>query len=161
LYRPYASWLQLDAASDSAKKDSWKMYHDFAVHNFSSASDQYRSAARQAASRAHDCPMIEDLGLMEVSDGNLAAATSYFGQARTCYSTRDDILRVVIEEADAWNKLNKPRRGIDLLRNALRVAGDAPAAPLLKNLERNIAASAATPAPSPGGKPTPRVRVRF
>ena len=159
LYRPYASWLQIDAAPSSTKTNSWKMYHDFAVRNFENASAQYRSLGRQAASRAHNCPMIEDLGLMEIGDGNLAAATSYFGEARTCYSNRDDILRVVIEEADAWSKLKKPKRGIDILRSALRVAGDAPAAPLLRNLERYIATAGATPTPSP--KATPRVRVRF
>ena len=159
LYRPYASWLQIDAAASSAKTNSWKMYHDFAVHNFSNESAQYRSLARPAASRAHNCPMIEDLGLMEIGDGNLAVATSYFGEARLCYSNRDDILRVVIEEADAWSKLSKPKRGIDLLRSTLRVAGDAPAAPLLRNLESYIAASIATPTPSPKAKP--RVRVRF
>ena len=105
--------------------------------------------------------MIEDLGLMEAADGNLAAATNYFGQARTCYSSRDDILRVVLEEGDAWNKLKKPKRGIDLLRSALRVAGDAPAAPLLRNMEQELRGVGATP--SPGAKPTatPRVRVRF
>jgi hypothetical protein len=103
--------------------------------------------------------MIEDLGLMEATDGNLASATNYFGQARTCYSNRDDILRVVIEEADAWNKLKKPKRGIDLLRSALRIAGDAPAAPLLRTLEQELRGVAATPSPSV--KPTPRVRVRF
>jgi len=43
----------------------------------------------------------------------------------------------VIEEADAWSKLKKPKRGIDLLRSTLRVASDAPAAPLLRNLEQN------------------------
>src|SRR5437879_11431827 len=154
LYRPYASWLQLEAASDSGKTDSWKMYHDFAVQNSSSASAQYRSLARQAAARARNCPMIEDLGLMEAADGNLAAATNYFGQARICYSNRDDILRVVIEEADAWNKLKKPKRGIDLLRSALRVASDAPAAPLLRNLEQELRGVSTTPTP----RPTPRSR---
>jgi len=135
------------------------MYHDFAVQNFSSASAQYRSLARQAASRARNCPMIEDLGLMEAADGNLPSATNYFGQARTCYSNRDDILRVVLEEADAWNKLKKPKREIDLLRSALRIAGDAPAAALLRNMEQQLRGVAATPSPS--AKPTPRVRVRF
>jgi uncharacterized protein (TIGR03790 family) len=159
LYRPYASWLQLEAAADSGKTDSWKMYHEFAVRNFSSTPAQYRSLARQAASRTRNCPMIEDLGLMEASDGNLASATNYFGQARTCYSNRDDILRVVIEEAEAWNKLKKPKRGIDLLRSALRIAGDAPAAPLLRALEQELRGVAGTPSPS--AKPTPRVRVRF
>jgi uncharacterized protein (TIGR03790 family) len=159
LYRPYASWLQLEAAADSGKSDSWKMYHNFAIQNFSSSTAQYRSLARQAASRARNCPMIEDLGLMEAVDGNFASATNYFGQARTCYSNRDDILRVVFEEADAWNKLKKPKRGIDLLRSALRIAGDAPAAPLLRKMEQELRGVAATPSPS--GKPTPRVRVRF
>jgi hypothetical protein len=96
--------------------------------------------------------MLEDLGLMEIGDGNLAAATSYFGEARTCYSNRDDILRVVIEEADAWSKLKKPKRGIDLLRSTLRVASDAPAAPLLRNLEQELRGISTTPTP----RPTPR-----
>jgi uncharacterized protein (TIGR03790 family) len=157
LYRPYASWLRIETGGDSGKRDSWKMYHDFAVQNFSIPAAQYRSLARQAASRTHNCPMMEDLGLMEVADGNLAAATSYFGQARTCYSNRDDILRVVMEEADAWNKLKKPGRGIDLIRSALRIAGDAPAAPLLRNIEQELRGVTATPS----AKPTPRVRVRF
>jgi uncharacterized protein (TIGR03790 family) len=159
LYRPYAAWLQLEAAADSSKTDAWKMYHDFAVQNFSGASAQYRSLARQAALRAHNCPMVEDLGLMEAADGSLTAATNYFGQARTCYSNRDDILRVVIEEADAWKKLNKPKRGVDLIRSTLRIAGDAPAAPLLRNIEQELRGVASTPSPST--KPTPRVRVRF
>jgi len=159
LYRPYVSWLRIETEGDSGKRDFWKMYHDFAVQNFSIPAAQYRSLARQAASRMHNCPMIEDLGLMEIADGNLAAATSYFGQARTCYSNRDDILRVVMEEADAWNKLKKPGRGIDLIRSTLRIAGDAPAAPLLRNIERELRGVTATP--SPGAKPTPRVRVRF
>jgi len=159
LYRPYASWLQLEAAADSGKSDSWKMYHDFAVHNFSSVSAQYRSLARPAALRAHNCPMIEDFGLMEAFDGNLSSATNYFGQARTCYSNRDDILRVVIEEADTWKKLNKPKRGLDLVRSALRIAADAPAAPLLRNIEQELRGVSA--APSPTAKSTPRVRVKF
>src|SRR5437588_6764404 len=154
LYRPYASWLQIETAADSSKKDSWKMYHDFEVQNFSNSSAQYRSLARQAASRVHNCPMLEDLGLMEIGDGNLAAATSYFGEARTCYSNRDDILRVVIEEADAWSKLKKPKRAMDLLRSTLRVASDAPAAPLLRNREQELRGLSTTPTP----RPTPRSR---
>jgi len=159
LYRPYASWLQLEAATDSGKTDSWKMYHDFAVQNFSNASAQYRSLARQAALRARNCPMLEDLGLMEAGDGNFAGATNYFGQVRDCYSTRDDILRVILEEADAWNKLKKPKRGIELLRTALRVSGNAPAAPLLRSKEQELRGALTTPTPGP--RATPRVRVRF
>jgi hypothetical protein len=89
---------------------------------------------------------------MEAGDGNLTTATSYFDQARTCYSSRDDLLRVIIEEADAWNKLQKPKRGLDLLRTALRIAGDAPVAPLLKHLEEEMSGSVRTPA-SPLPKP--------
>jgi uncharacterized protein (TIGR03790 family) len=159
LYRPYASWLQLEAASDSGKTDSWKMYHDFAIQNFSNASAQYRSLARQAALRAHNCPMIEDLGLMEAADGNFASAANYLAQAHICYSTRDDILRVILEEADAWNKLKKPKRGIELLRTALRVSGNAPAAPLLQSKEQELRGALTTPTPGP--RATPRVRVRF
>ena len=137
------------------------MYHDFAVQNFSNSSAQYRSLARQVASRARNCTMMEDLGLMEATDGNFAGAISYLAQAHSCYSTRDDILRVILEEADVWNKLKKPKRGIELLRTALRVSGNAPAAPLLRNLEQELRGVGATP--SPGAKPTgtPRVRVRF
>jgi phage/plasmid-associated DNA primase len=54
--------------------------------------------------------MIEDIGLMEARDRNFSAATDCFRQARTFYSNRDDILRVVIEEADAWIKQDKPMR---------------------------------------------------
>jgi uncharacterized protein (TIGR03790 family) len=153
LYRPYAGWLQIDNP-DSGKTNIWKAYHDFAIRNFTSASTQYRSLARQAASKSRNCPMLEDLGLMEVSTANFAGSTSYFGQARLCYTTRDDILRVVMEEADAWNKQKKPKRGLDLLRSTLRIAADAPAAPLLRNMEQQLHAAAAPPAP----KPTPRAR---
>jgi uncharacterized protein (TIGR03790 family) len=156
LYRPFLNWIQIDTTP--SKPNNWKFYHDFATHNFN-ATPQYRTSARQAASRARNCPMIEDLGLMETADGNFNGATSYFAQARTCYSSRDDLLRVIIEEADAWNKLNKPKRGIELLRTALRIAGDAPAAPLLKHLEEEMAGTVRTPpAPAPNATATPKVR---
>ncbi|HET9800381.1 MAG TPA: hypothetical protein VFP82_01735, partial [Chthoniobacterales bacterium] len=63
--------------------------------------------------------------------------------------------------ADAWNKLNKPKRALDLLRTALRVSGNAPAAPLLKKMEAELRGPGGTPAPGSTPKPTPRVRVRF
>src|SRR5256885_6901704 len=161
LYRPYASWLQLEATADSPRTDSWKMYHDFAIQNFSNAAVQYRSLARQAALRARNCPMLEDLGLMEAVDGNYTSATNYLSQAHVCYSTRDDILRVILEEADAWNKIKKPKRGLELLRTALRVSGNAPAAPLLRKMDEELRGVGATPSPGATAKPTPRVRVRF
>ena len=159
LYRPYAAWLQIDVGTDSSKTDSWKMYHAFAAQNFPNAGTEYRSLARQAAVGAHNCPMLEDLGLMEAADENFTSAANFLGQAHSCYSTRDDILRVILEEADTWNKLKKPKRGLDLLRTALRVSGNAPAAPVLRNKEQELRGALATPSPRP--KATPRVRVRF
>jgi uncharacterized protein (TIGR03790 family) len=150
LYRPYATWLQIDAARDSNKTAAnWRMYHEFAIKYFPNSSSQYRLLARQAASRAKNCPMIEDLGLMEAGDGNFAGATSYFQQARTCYTARDDILRVVLEEADAWTKQNKPKRALDLVRSVLRIVSDAPATPLLRKIEHDLTTSPAIPPKKP------------
>lgn len=166
LYRPYLNWIQIEGAP--VKSSPWKFYHDFAARNFNNNAAEYRAAARQAASRAHNCPMIEDLGLMEAGDGNLTSATSFYGQARTCYSSRDDLLRVIIEEADAWNHLKKAKRGLDLLRTALRIAGDAPAGSVLRQVEQQLRGVPATsPAPVQGANPatapspTPKVRIRF
>ena len=149
LYRPYASWLQIDSQRDSAKND-WKMYHDFAVKNSTRPADEFRSAARQAAMRAGNGPMMEDLGLLEAGEGHLAAATNNFGLARSYYTRRDDIVRVVLEEADAWMKLKKPKRALALVSMTLRIAPDAPAAPLLRNIERE---ASGRPPISPTPKP--------
>jgi uncharacterized protein (TIGR03790 family) len=146
LYRPYAAWLQLDAARDSSKAgSSWRMYHEFAVKYYPNSSTQYRQLARQAASRARNCPMLEDIGVMEARDGNFAAATGYFSQARACYTSRDDILRVVLEEADAWVRQNKPKRALDMVRSVLRIVNDAPATPLLRKIEHDLSGPAAPP----------------
>jgi uncharacterized protein (TIGR03790 family) len=146
LYRPYASWLQIDAPRDSAKSGTdWKTYHEFAVKNVTRPVSEFRTVARQVASRSRNCPMIEDLGLMEARDGNFSAAASYFQQARTCYAKRDDLLRVVLEEADAWIKQNKPKRALALVRSVLRVVPDAPAAPLLRKIEQDLTASSSAP----------------
>ena len=144
LYRPYGSWLQIETSRDSAKGASgWKMYHDFAVKNVARPAAQYRMLARQVASRARNGTMIEDLGLMEASDGNFVGAASYFQQARTCYTKRDDILRVVLEEADAWIRQEKPKRALELVRSTLRFVSDAPAAPLLRKIEQDLKTSSA------------------
>jgi uncharacterized protein (TIGR03790 family) len=145
LYRPYAAWLQLDLPPDFAKGASnWRMYHEFAVKNVTKPAPEYRMLARQTASRARNGAMIEDLGLMEARDGNIASATSYFQQARTCYATRDDILRVVLEEADAWAKQKKPKRALELVRSTLRIVSDAPAAALLRKIEQDLKTAAST-----------------
>ncbi len=149
LYRPYAGWMQINVPRGSAETaNDWKMYHDFAVKYFANSSAHYRSLARQAASRTHNCLMIEDVGLMEAGDGNFASATSYFQQARACYASRDDILRVVLGEAHAWVALNKPKRALELVRSVIRIVSDAPAARLLRKMEHDLA-TAPTPASSP------------
>jgi uncharacterized protein (TIGR03790 family) len=139
LYRPYASWLQLDAPRPAGKEAlDWKMYHEFAVKNASRPPAQYRALARQIASRAGNGAMIEDLGLIEAREGNFPAATNYFQQARTCYTKRDDILRVVIEEADALTKQKKAKRALELVRSVLPIVSQAPAARLLRSIEQEL-----------------------
>jgi hypothetical protein len=129
--------LQLDAKREPEKASGdWKAYHDFMSRNGGRPAPEVRTAARQFASTTRNGPMIEDVGLMEMRDGNLVSATSCFSQARTIYTARDDILRAALEEADAWLKQNKPKRALELVRSISRVVGDAPAAPLLKHLEQ-------------------------
>jgi predicted Zn-dependent protease len=149
LYRPYASWLQIDAQPDSAKSGAdWKRYHEFAVKNVMRSASEFRALARQIAARSHNCPMIEDLGSIEARDGNPSAATNYFKQARTCYTNHDDIMRVVLEEVDAWVKQGKPKRAIDLIRSTLRTSPDASAAPLLRKLKEDEEHAASQPTQS-------------
>lgn len=141
LYRPYGAWLQIDAAA-ARSPNEWKFYHDFAVNNAKRAPAEYRSLARQAATRARNGAMLEDLGGMEVRDGNFAAAANLFQQARATYKTRDDIVRVVIEECDALVKSDQRKRALDLARSTLRVVSEAPSAPILQEIERQLSAPA-------------------
>ena len=138
LYRPYAAWLQLDPIRDATKRAAeWKMYHDFALQNSSKPAPEFRTLAREVASRAKNGPMIEDLGLMEAKDGNHPAATSYFQQARTLYTKQDDILRVVLEEAESWVKQENPKRALELVRSVLKIVPEGPTAALLKKIEQD------------------------
>lgn len=156
LYRPFASWLQLDASKDAGKGGGdWKFYHDFAVKNASMPAPQYRQLARQAAARDRNGAMIEDLGSMEARDGNLVAATSYYQQARATYSKRDDIIRVVLQETDAWIKQNKPKRAVDLAHTVLRIVSpDIPSAALLRKVEQDAMAPPPRPQPPPSPSPS-------
>jgi len=149
LYRPYASWSQIDAPRDSTKRpaDEWKMYHEFAMKNIIRPVSEFRTLARQVASTSHNCPMMEDLALMEARDGHFDEAASHLQQARTCYAQRDDILRVALEEADAWLKQNNSKGALEIVRSVLRTAGDAPGAPLLRKMEQDLTASPASPTP--------------
>src|SRR5205085_9973341 len=89
LYRPYGTWLQIDAKRDM--KSDWRMYHDFAVKNSGKESAEYVTIARQVASRAGNAPMIEDLGLIEKEAGHFDGAISCLQQARALHKKRDDI----------------------------------------------------------------------
>jgi uncharacterized protein (TIGR03790 family) len=149
LYRPYATWLQIELKSEAAKnKSNWKAYHEFAIKNATRPAPEFRTLARQMASQTRNGPMIEDLGSIEARDGNFPAATDCFGQARTFYSNRDDIMRLVLEETDALVKQGKPKRAIDLIRSTLRAAPDASAAPLLRKFEEDAERAASQAAPS-------------
>lgn len=146
LYRPYASWLQINPSPESgAAANDWKQYHEFAVKNITHPRAEFRKSAVETAVSSHNCPMLEDVALMEIRDGDLAAGSEHLETARKCYRNSDDVLRVTIEEADAWRKQNNSARAVELLHNALGNAPDAPAAPLLRKIEEDIRASAAEP----------------
>jgi uncharacterized protein (TIGR03790 family) len=139
LYRPFASWLNVDQPRETSRAQAdWKFYHEFAVKNANRPTAEYRALARQAATRARNAVMLEDLGGMEARDGNFTAATSLFQQARATYTSRDDIIRVVIEECDALVKSDKRRRALDLVRSTLRIVSASPAAPILQEIERQL-----------------------
>ena len=149
LYRPYGAWLQIDEKGDDGKSGpDWRAYHEFATKNGAQPAPEFRGLARQFALRTHNAPMLEDLGLMEVGEGNFGRATSFFEQARAFYTKRDDILRVVLREADGLGKQGKAKRGLELIRSVQRLSADAPAAALLKKLEIELRSikPAATPA---------------
>jgi hypothetical protein len=142
LYRPYGSWLQLAVAQNGT---DWTSYHDFAVKNVARPAAEFRTLGWQVASAARNCPMMEDLALFEAANGNLSAATAHFPNARRCYRNRDDVLRVTMEEADAWAKQKNPKRALEIIRGALQNAPDAPAAALLRKMEEDLAAATPTP----------------
>jgi len=150
LFRPYASWNRFGIKCDSVKGASmWEQEHDFALANADKSPAEFRRAARQAAIQAGNGVMMEDLGLMEMRDGNFAAASPYFEQARVFYSARDDILRAVLEEATAWIKQDNRKRALDLVRSVLRIIPDAPASALLRQIEHDLNSSPARPSSKP------------
>lgn len=139
LYRPYLSWLQIDSKRETPKSAApWKMYRDFTLKNAEQPAPEFRRLARQLASRACNGAMLEDLGAMESQEGNFESATSYFQQARTCYSKGGDLLRVVLEEVETWIKQDKRKRALALVRNVLGIISDPSATGLLKKIEQDL-----------------------
>jgi hypothetical protein len=103
------------------------------------------------AMRTHNASALEDLGLIQAQDEHFIAAANNFQLARLYYKKRDDIVRVVLEEATTWLKLKKNKRALELIRTTLRTVSDAPAAPLLLDLERQAAGKPPlSPTPTPG-----------
>ena len=150
LYRPYASWLQIEGERRAGRgAQQWKAYHDFAVKNSSRPVPEYRALARQMATRTKNGPMLEDLALMEFAAGRFGSATSYLQQARACYTKRDDILRAVIVQSDAFIKDKKPRRALELVRSVLQIAPNSSAAGLLTKLEQQALEAINPPTPTP------------
>lgn len=139
LYRPYASWLQLEGNPKAAT--DWSAYHEFAVKNASLPPPEFRAAAKQFAARTRNAPMLEDLGLLEAAAENFTGATGCFDLARTLYTKRDDILRTVLYEADALARDRKQKRALDLIRTVLRISPDAPASSLLRKKEGELQGS--------------------
>ena len=146
LYRPYAAWLGLDEKAEKPFSD-WSAYHDFAVRNGSLGGAEYRVAGKQFAARTRNAPMLEDIGLLEAAAENYAGAAGCFDLARTTYTKRDDILRTVLDEADALAKQKQSKRALELIRTVLRISPDAPAASLLKKMEMELRATKPNTAP--------------
>jgi uncharacterized protein (TIGR03790 family) len=144
LYRPYLNWTQIDSKTPTKSAAGWRAYHDFAIKNSKLESSDYRTQARVAAARTRNAAMLEDVGLMEMRDGKFSTAIAALEQARGAYSKRDDIIRCVLEECDAFIKSGKPNRAVDLARRVLRIVPESPAVQLLHKIESNL-----TPKPTP------------
>ena len=149
LYRPYGNWLQLDAARNVRRKSNWENYHEFALRKAKLGPSEYLTKGRAAASRSRNAPMLEDLGLIQKENGNLPAASSYLRQARSVYSSPDDILRTVLEQVEILRKEGDKEAALTLLRSNERSFADSPSANLLRKIEGEINPPRATPKPSP------------
>jgi uncharacterized protein HemY len=122
------------------------MQREFTLQNASKPAPEFRTLSRQAASRARNAAMIEDLGWIEAKDGTWASATTHFQQARSMYTSRDDILRMVVAEADSWGRQGKPKKALDVIRSVLRIVSDDATAALLRQKEQEFGGG---PPPAP------------
>jgi hypothetical protein len=76
---------------------------------------------------------------MEATGGNHAAAAAHFLQARSLYTKRDDILRLVLLEADSLIKQQKQKKALELIRSVLRIVSESPTSVLLRKIEQDLA----------------------
>jgi len=70
-------------------------------------------------------------------------------QARSLYTQADDILRVVLEQADALIKADDKKAALALVQSVAALAPDAPATALLRKIEQQLNPAPLTPKPSP------------
>jgi uncharacterized protein (TIGR03790 family) len=149
LYRPYLNWTQIDSKTPAKSAAPWRAYHEFAIKNNKLDPSDYRTQARLVGTRTRNAIMLEDVGLMELRDGRFPVAISALEQARGAYTKRDDIIRCVLEECDAFIKSGKPNRALDLTRRVLRIIPESPAVQLLHKMESDLTPKAPVAAPSP------------
>jgi hypothetical protein len=147
LYRPYASWLQIDMKREKPAKSDWRSYHEFAVTN--GGRPNYLATARKAAARAQNGPMMEDLALQEKEGRHFSSALSDLQQARSLYKEPNDILRTIVEQADTLTETGNKKAALALIRNVQRLAPDAPALVLLHKMEGELSPPSPSPRPSP------------
>jgi uncharacterized protein (TIGR03790 family) len=147
LYRPYASWFQIDLKKAAAPRNNWQMYHDFASRNAREDPAKYLADGRRAGSRANNGPMIEDLGLVQKEAGDFSGAISYLQQARTIYKQRGDLLRVVLEQADALIQADRKKEALALVKSTMALVSDAPSTALLKKVADQLSPPTPTPVP--------------
>ena len=146
LYRPYLNWTQIDSKASPKSAAPWRAYRDFAIKNNKLDPSDYRTQARVVGARTRNAIMLEDVALMELRDGKFPTAIAGLEQARGAYSKRDDIIRCVLEECDAFVKFGKPNRALDLTRRVLRIIPESPAVQLLHKMESDLTSKAPPPA---------------
>ena len=140
--------MQIDSKTPPKSAAPWRAYHEFAIKNNKLDSSDYRIQARVVGARTRNAVMLEDVALMELRDGQFATAIATLEQARGAYTKRDDIIRCVLEECDAFIKFGKPDRALDLTRRVLRIIPESPALQLLHKMESDLTKpSPRTPTP--------------
>ena len=147
LYRPYLVWSQAETKRENQPRNDWRMAHESALENVGRDPAAAMAATRKAATRTGNGPMLENLGLMQKELGNFSSAISYLQQARAVYEKPDDIMRTVLEEAEALMKAGKEKAALSLLRSAVQLAPDAPAAALLRKMEEQLELPKSKPFP--------------
>ena len=138
LYRPYLNWTQIDSKTPPKSAAPWRAYHEFAIKNNKLDLSDYRTQARVVGARTRNAVMLEDVALMELRDGKFPTAIATLEQARGAYTKRDDIIRCVLEQCDAFIKFGKPNRALDLTRRVLGMIPESPATQLLHKMESDL-----------------------